>query len=128
MVAGVATFPLNGLALHPPLLQRYVTTLFITMMASLVLRVVQLRFVELHFSYGFLLLPVLHWWLLLRAGRRIHETSRNSFELLFHNHILINSLTQQRQAAVSAVALKNRFLASAAHDMRQPVLALSSYA
>ena len=74
------------------------------------------------------MLPVLHWWLLLRAGRRIHETARNSFELLFHNHILINSLTQQRQAAVSAVAMKNRFLASAAHDMRQPVLALSLYA
>jgi len=35
---------------------------------------------------------------------------------------------QQRQAAVSAVAMKNRFLASAAHDMRQPVLALSLYA
>ena len=74
------------------------------------------------------MLPGLHWWLLLRAGRRIHETARNSFELLFHNHILINSLTQQRQAAVSAVAMKNRFLASAAHDMRQPVLALSLYA
>ena len=60
--------------------------------------------------------------------RRIHETARNSFELLYHNHILINSLTQQRQAAVAAVAMKNRFLASAAHDMRQPVLALSLYA
>ena len=128
MVAGVATFPLNGLALHPPLLRRYVHTLFFTMMAALLLRVVQLRFVELHFSYGFLLLPLMHWGLLLRAGRRIHETARNSFELLFHNHILINSLTQQRQAAVSAVAMKNRFLASAAHDMRQPVLALSLYA
>jgi len=66
--------------------------------------------------------------LLLRAGRNIHESARNSLELLFHNHILIKSLTQQRQAAVAAVAMKNRFLASAAHDMRQPVLALSLYA
>lgn len=128
IVAGVATFPLNGLALHPPLLKRYVNTLFITMVAAIAFRVIDLRFERPHFHYGFLLLPVLHWWLLLRAGRRIHETARNSFELLFHNHILINSLTQQRQAAVSAVAMKNRFLASAAHDMRQPVLALSLYA
>ena len=74
------------------------------------------------------ILPTLHWYLLLRAGHHIHETARNSLELLFHNHILIKSLTQQRQAAVAAVAMKNRFLASAAHDMRQPVLALSLYA
>lgn len=128
IVAGAATFPLNSLALHPPLLKRYVNTLFAAMMVSVFLRLVQLDFAQLHFNYGFLLLPMFHWWLLLRAGRRIHETARNSFELLFHNHILINSLTQQRQAAVSAVAMKNRFLASAAHDMRQPVLALSLYA
>ena len=128
IVAGVATFPLNGLALYPPLLRRYVNVLFITMMSAVAFRVVELNFQRPHFHYGFLMLPVLHWWLLLRAGRRIHETARNSFELLFHNHILINSLTQQRQAAVSAVAMKNRFLASAAHDMRQPVLALSLYA
>ncbi|PZQ78278.1 MAG: sensor histidine kinase [Variovorax paradoxus] len=128
IVAGAATFPLNSLALHPPLLKRYVNTLFGTMVVSVLLRIVELDFAQLHFNYGFLLLPLFHWWLLLRAGRRIHETARNSFELLFHNHILINSLTQQRQAAVSAVAMKNRFLASAAHDMRQPVLALSLYA
>lgn len=41
---------------------------------------------------------------------------------------MINSLTQQRQAALSAIATKNRLLASAVHDMRQPVLALSLYA
>lgn len=128
IVAGVATFPLNGLSLHPPLLRRYVNTLFVTMMACVALRVVQMDLSNPHFNYGFLALPLLHWWMLLRASRRIHETARNSFELLYHNHILINSLTQQRQAAVAAVAMKNRFLASAAHDMRQPVLALSLYA
>ncbi|HSV60803.1 MAG TPA: HAMP domain-containing sensor histidine kinase [Variovorax sp.] len=128
IVAGVATFPLNGLSLHPPLLHRYVNTLFVTMLACVALRVLQMDLSNPHFNYGFLALPLLHWWMLLRAGRRIHETARNSFELLYHNHILINSLTQQRQAAVAAVAMKNRFLASAAHDMRQPVLALSLYA
>ncbi|MBS0341541.1 MAG: HAMP domain-containing histidine kinase [Proteobacteria bacterium] len=128
IVAGVATFPLNGLSLHPPLLRRYVNTLFVTMMACVSLRVMQMDLSNPHFNYGFLALPLLHWWMLLRASRRIHETARNSFELLYHNHILINSLTQQRQAAVAAVAMKNRFLASAAHDMRQPVLALSLYA
>lgn len=128
IVAGAATFPLNSLALYPPLLRRFVNTLFATVLVIVTLRLLEYGFFTLHFNHGFLLLPLFHWWLLLRAGRRIHETARNSFELLFHNHILINSLTQQRQAAVSAVAMKNRFLASAAHDMRQPVLALSLYA
>ncbi|WP_432445612.1 surface-behavior sensor histidine kinase ShkS [Variovorax paradoxus] len=130
IVAGVGTFPLNGLALHPPLLKRYVNTLFITMLGAVLIRLVSINIVEPHFQYGYLMpiLPILHWFLLLRAGRHIHETARNSLELLFHNHILIKSLTQQRQAAVAAVAMKNRFLASAAHDMRQPVLALSLYA
>jgi len=128
IVAGTATFPLNGLALYPRLLRRYVNVLFSIMLMSVVFRLAQLRFDTPHFHYVFLLLPLLHWGLLLRAGRRVHETTRNSFELLFHNHILIKSLTQQRQAAVAAVAMKNRFLASAAHDMRQPVLALSLYA
>ena len=128
IVAGVATFPLNGLSLHPPLLRRYINTLFFVMLLCVGIRVAQSDFEQPHFNYAFLALPLLHWWILLRAGHRIHETARNSFELLYHNHILINSLTQQRQAAVSAVAMKNRFLASAAHDMRQPVLALSLYA
>ncbi|MDP9897920.1 sensor histidine kinase [Variovorax ginsengisoli] len=128
IVAGVATFPLNGLALYPRLLQRYVNVLFSTMLLAVIFRLAQRGFDTPHSHYVFLLLPTLHWGLLLRAGRRVHETTRNSFELLFHNHILIKSLTQQRQAAVAAVAMKNRFLASAAHDMRQPVLALSLYA
>ena len=130
IVAGVATSPLNGLALHPPLLKRYVNTLFGAILAAVLVRLISINLHQPHFQYGYLMpiLPTLHWFLLLRAGRHIHETARNSLELLFHTHILIKSLTQQRQAAVSAVALKNRFLASAAHAKRQPVLALSLYA
>jgi signal transduction histidine kinase len=41
---------------------------------------------------------------------------------------LIDSLTRQTQAALDAVEIKNRFLASAAHDLRQPVHALGLYA
>ncbi len=128
IVAGVATFALNGLALHLPLLKRYLNTLFVTVFAAIGFRIVELGFDGPNFHYGFLLLATVHWRLLLRAGAGIHETHRHNYELLYHNHILINSLTQQRQAAVAAVAMKNRFLASAAHDMRQPVLALSLYA
>ena len=55
-------------------------------------------------------------------------THRKNFELQFRNNQLIESLTRQTQAALDAVEIKNRFLASAAHDIRQPVHALSLYA
>lgn len=68
------------------------------------------------------------WFLLHMAGRRLHTIYRSSFELQFSNQELIDSLTQQTRASLRAVATKNRFLASAAHDLRQPVHALSLYA
>jgi signal transduction histidine kinase len=68
------------------------------------------------------------WWLLRQAGDRLNQVHRASFELQFSNQELIDSLTQQTRAALRAVATKNRFLASAAHDLRQPVHALSLYA
>lgn len=68
------------------------------------------------------------WFLLAMAGHRLHRIYRSSFELQYSNQELIDSLTQQTRAALRAVAIKNRFLASAAHDLRQPVHALSLYA
>jgi signal transduction histidine kinase len=73
-------------------------------------------------------LLLIFWWLLQTAGERLHQIHRSSFELQFSNQELIDSLTQQTRASLRAVATKNRFLASAAHDLRQPVHALSLYA
>ncbi len=61
-------------------------------------------------------------------ARLLHDTHRRNFELQYRNALLIESLTRQTQAALDAVEIKNRFLASAAHDIRQPVHALSLYA
>jgi signal transduction histidine kinase len=82
--------------------------------------------------------PFYHWWVvalllvfwqsLLQAGRRLHMTHRTNFELQYRNNQLIESLTRQTRAALDAVEIKNRFLASAAHDIRQPVHALGLYA
>ena len=75
-----------------------------------------------------LLLALIFWWLLTTAGARLNQVHRASLELQFSNQELIDSLTQQTRASIRAVATKNRFLASAAHDLRQPVHALSLYA
>ncbi|WP_168708459.1 HAMP domain-containing sensor histidine kinase [Hydrogenophaga sp. PAMC20947] len=74
------------------------------------------------------LLALIFWWLLTTAGKRLNQVHRASLELQFSNQELIDSLTQQTRASIRAVATKNRFLASAAHDLRQPVHALSLYA
>jgi len=128
IVAGVGAYAVNCLALHPPLVRRYLFALSMTLLVCISFRIYQERIEEPSYLYGFLLLSMGQWLLLLRVGSNIYETHRNNYELLRHNHVLINSLTQQRQAALSAVATKNRLLASAAHDMRQSVLALSLYA
>jgi signal transduction histidine kinase len=67
-------------------------------------------------------------FMLLRFGERMNKSYIRALALQFRNRELIASLTVQREAALSAVATKNRMLASAAHDMRQPVLALDLYA
>jgi signal transduction histidine kinase len=68
------------------------------------------------------------WWLLMLAGQRMHEVHRANFELQHSNEQLIASLQVQTREALRAVATKNRFLSSTAHDLRQPVHALSLYA
>ena len=76
----------------------------------------------------FVLLVIAFWVLLLMAGARLHRVPRSSCDLQFSNQELIDSLTLQTRASLRAVSTKNRFLASAAHDLRQPVHALSLYA
>jgi signal transduction histidine kinase len=73
-------------------------------------------------------LLAIFWQVLRQSGRRLHNTHRRNFELQYRNKQLIESLTRQTQAALDAVEIKNRFLASAAHDIRQPVHALGLYA
>lgn len=66
--------------------------------------------------------------MMFRVGKRMNATYVEGVRLQYRNKQLIASLTEQRETALTAVATKNRMLASAAHDMRQPVLALGMYA
>lgn len=68
------------------------------------------------------------WYLLLGVGRRFHKVHRRSFELQYDNEHLIASLREQTETAIHAVKVKDRMLANAAHDLRQPVHALAFYA
>jgi signal transduction histidine kinase len=79
-------------------------------------------------SVGFLLLILLFWASIVYLGRHLHLLQRNSYSAQFDNEQLIRSLRQQTLAATEAVQMKNNLLASATHDLRQPVHALAFYA
>jgi signal transduction histidine kinase len=76
----------------------------------------------------FVILIVLFWYLVLRMGRNFYLIQRNSYRAQFDKDQLIQSLRQQTLVATEAAQVKNNLLASATHDLRQPVHALAFYA
>jgi signal transduction histidine kinase len=129
VIAGLGMFAVNNLSMHLATMRAYLDALAGTALAVMAWRMAA----ELHLQG-----PAYHWWVagllvvfwqvLRQAGLRQHGTHRRNFELQYRNMQLIESLTRQTQAALDAVEIKNRFLASAAHDIRQPVHALALYA
>jgi signal transduction histidine kinase len=77
---------------------------------------------------GLVLLALVFHWMLRYFAIGFHGLQRHSLQLQFDNSALIKSLTAKSAAAMEAVENKNRFIASAAHDLRQPVHALNLYA
>ena len=129
VLAGLAMFSINSLSSHLRTLLRWLDTLLLTSLCIIMWRVaVELQFKGPFYHWWVIALLVIFWQVLRQAGRRLHNTHRRNFELQYRNNQLIESLTRQTQAALDAVEIKNRFLASAAHDIRQPVHALGLYA
>lgn len=131
LVLGQGLITLVSFSSYQPVFRLHVHCLVAVVALGLVLDVVNHGLNDLlsvQTSASLMGLLLLFWWLMLLAGKRMHQVHRSSFELQFSNQELIDSLTQQTRASLRAVATKNRFLASAAHDLRQPVHALSLYA
>ena len=121
---------LTSFSPYLPVFRRFVGGLMVTAIAGLLLPglLSSVRYPNQELTGLLSVLMLACWWLLHSAGRRLNAVHRASYELQFSNQELIDSLKQQTRAALSAVETKNRFLASAAHDLRQPVHALSLYA
>ena len=129
LMSGLAMLSVNSLSSHLPTMRVYLDVLAVTALGIMLWRVgFELAFRGPFFHYWIMVLLVVFWQTLRQAGRRLHMTHRTNFELQFRNNELIRSLTRQTRAALEAVEIKNRFLASAAHDIRQPVHALGLYA
>jgi signal transduction histidine kinase len=128
-MAGLGMFSMNSLSSQLGTMRAYLDTLAITALAVVAWRMgMELRLQGPAYHWWLVVLLLVFWQLLRQAGQRLHYTHRRNFELQFRNAQLIESLTRQTQAALDAVEIKNRFLASAAHDIRQPVHALGLYA
>lgn len=130
IVLGHGLFALTTFGPYRPAFKAYVNGLVISMIGGVLFNTA-LQFpdvVNWKQTLAMMLLFMIFWRLLLVAADRQHEIYHSSFALQFSNEELIDSLTRQTNASLRAVAAKNRFLASAAHDLRQPVHALSLYA
>ncbi len=74
---------------------------------------------------GFLLLV----FLLVNGGLTIqgHGQSLELIKARFENQTLLENLAQEKNTAEQAVIAKNRFLAAASHDLRQPLHAMGMF-
>lgn len=79
-------------------------------------------------SLGLIALTVIFHLMVRYFATRFHVIQRKNLQLQFDNDVLIQSLKAKSTAALEAVENNNRFIASAAHDLRQPVHALNLYA
>ena len=131
VLAGYGVLSLTAFGAWLPVFRLYVNSLLGTVMVSqIAIQIWQgmANPADVRLTVVLVFLLGVFWFMLYMSGRRLNAIYRSSFELQFSNQELIDSLTQQTRASLRAVATKNRFLASAAHDLRQPVHALSLYA
>ncbi|SFM58299.1 HAMP domain-containing sensor histidine kinase [Variovorax sp. OV329] len=134
ILAVAVTLPIHSLAFDPPRVTAYVNGLFATVLACVLFRILGPHtglshdMEHRHYESWFLAFPVVQWVLVLFVARRVQSNARTNFELEFYKQALIDTLADRQREAEEAVRIKNRFIATAAHDMRQPVVALSLFA
>ncbi|AYQ28532.1 MULTISPECIES: HAMP domain-containing sensor histidine kinase [unclassified Polaromonas] len=129
VLVGMAGFAVGTFSSSLSCFKGYVNGLGLSVVAVLVYQLVLERGLPSTFNtYAMIALVLIYWAVILVSGQRFHEVQRVNLELQFDNSQLIRSLTETNLAAVEAVQTKNRFIASAAHDLRQPVHALGLYA
>jgi two-component system, sensor histidine kinase len=113
LVAGAVTLD----SVYPPSLYIYIFGVTLPLLA---------RLMHVRDETHWLLAGMLLMYLVgaLSAGRELSKTFWKSLWQRYENDILIQQLTEQKAIAETANREKSRFLASASHDLRQPLQAL----
>jgi signal transduction histidine kinase len=128
-LASIGVFSATGYAPHIKTMKQFINTMMVSLLCAMLWHyVTNKEAAEASMVYAIFSLELIFWKLLMLIGNRLHKSHLERLDLLRGNYELINSLQEQTLRANQAVATKNRFLASAAHDIRQPVLALDMYA
>jgi signal transduction histidine kinase/CheY-like chemotaxis protein len=104
-------------SVYPPSLYIYVLGVTLPLLARLVFYGNETQWI----LAGMLLLFL---YSSLSAGRELSNTFWKSLWQRYENDLLIGQLTEQKAIAETASRDKSRFLASASHDLRQPLQAL----
>jgi signal transduction histidine kinase len=129
VLVGMGAFSVPLMSARLDCFRPYVSCLSSVCIAAVVLSLYKNGYWSLEpFDVAMLVLIGIFWSLLLNSGARFHAIQRRGYELQYDNERLITSLREQTEAALQAISVKNRLLANAAHDLRQPVHALAFYA
>jgi signal transduction histidine kinase len=129
ILASIGVFSATGYAPHYKTMKLFINTMMISLLCGMLWHyATNTEAAEISMFYAIFPLQVIFWKLLLLIGARLNKSHLQGLKLRKGNQDLIASLQEETRRANHAVETKNRFLASAAHDIRQPVLALDVYA
>ena len=122
-------FSVSNLSGYRRLFNNFIWAYGVSMFGAILLHIaIEHNFKLITAEAWYLVMVVIFIFMQYHVGSRMNSSYIARLKLQYHNNDLIASLTEQRETALAAVLTKNRMLASAAHDMRQPVLALDLYA
>jgi signal transduction histidine kinase len=129
VLVGIGSFSVSFVASRLDVLKYFLGALCgVLLLSALHSWIVSGRGLASTYDISVCILGGIFWALLLGTGQRFHKVHRRGFELQYDNEHLIASLREQTETAIHAVTVKDRLLANAAHDLRQPVHALAFYA
>lgn len=129
ILAGMAGFAVGAFSASLRCFLGYINGLAYSTLAAVIYSVgLERPFMGTVQTYSLVVLVLIYWAAIRSAGKRFHRGQRKTLELQYANATLIASLTEKTRMALEAVQTKDRFIASAAHDLRQPVHALGLYA
>ncbi len=129
VLIGMGAFSVSLMSARLDVFTRYLDSMAVMTMTPMAIHLV-FEFTGQHMKANIVLLmsTLVFWQLLRRTGRLYQVTARQGFGLQYDNEQLIANLRLQTATALEAVGTKDRLLANAAHDLRQPVHALAFYA
>ncbi|MBH1964281.1 MAG: HAMP domain-containing histidine kinase [Comamonadaceae bacterium] len=129
LVAGVCGSAVLWMSAHLKTARSFLYATIVCLVASIVLHhLFDWHAVHSEGSFWFSGLLLVFLLMMLPVASKQHRMFSSRIDLSYQNARLIYSLRLQASALQEALKFKDRFLAAAAHDLKQPVNALGIYA